>query len=139
MDSSPDTPSPRPVHHQNGTSPSARDNGSGSSNSVSNGTNRPVCNNRSTLKRPPPTRRATKKNPNVTRINKKVIKQQMAQLRDLQARLQRRLDKQARAHQREKDQLIDSCKRQLENLAKAQESQKRNLEKLHKQEQEGLT
>ena len=94
---------------------------------------------RSTLKRPPNTRRATKKGNDGKRpVNRKVIKQQMNQLRALQARLQKRIDKQEKGHQREKDQITDQYKRQLDQLAKNQDMQKKNLEKMHKQEQEGL-
>ena len=124
--------------HSNGT----HNGGNSHPNGSSILTNRPIApTGRSTMKRPPPTRRATKKSDDLRNraINKRVIKQQMAELRNLQTRLQKRLDKQSRIHQKEKDSLMEQLKRHMDNLAKTNETQKRNLEKLHKQEQEGLS
>lgn len=91
---------------------------------------------RSTLSRPT-TKRGNAPKERV--LNKKMVRQQMAELRGVQAKLQKRIVKQSKIHQREKEAMVENYKRLVEQSLKNQDAQKKNLEKLHKQEHDDLS
>jgi len=105
---------------------------------------------RSTLKRPPPTHRSTKKSNNNNvgkgvgpgnlreRANKRVVKQQMKILRELGAKAQKRLLKQSKIQQKERDALVEQYKRTMDGIVKNSESTRKGIEKQHKQDRDGL-
>lgn len=97
---------------------------------------------KSTMKRPQTTRktnRRTARQQNVRRaVNKRVVRQQMAQLRQLQAKMQKVVDKQARSHQREQDAVKADFAKQLEALKKVQDTHKKSVARQQKVEQDNL-
>jgi len=72
------------------------------------------------------------------RGNKRVIKQQMAYLRELNVKLHKRVQKQEKKQQQEKDAVVEAYKKQLDQLAKTSDSQKKALERQQKVDQDGL-
>ena len=107
---------------------------------------RPSSKAKATLKRPPPTNRSTKRSANNNkggaavreRANKRVIKQQMAVLRELGAKAQKRMAKQERIHSKERDQIVDQAKRANDQIIKNTETQRKNLEKNQKKERDAI-
>src|SRR3990167_879668 len=94
--------------------------------------------------RPPPTVKSTKRSKDFgggavrDRANKRIVKQQMAELRDLGAKSQKRIMKMDKDHQTEKDKLFDQYKKLTDQNNKSIDTQKKTLEKQHKQELDGL-
>lgn len=100
---------------------------------------------RSTMKRPPPTKRATSKAPNnqnykhiMNHANRRIIKVHMAALRNLQTKLQKKIDKQEKDHTKERDQMTQLFKKQYDTQTKTTEIDKKTLEKSQKTESENL-
>jgi len=99
---------------------------------------------RATMKRPPPTHKSTKKSGEGNaalraRANKQVIKAQMGVLRALGAKAQKRLMKQERMQNRERDGVVDQYKKQQDQMAKNAENTHRNMEKQFKADRDGLS
>ena len=93
--------------------------------------------------RPPPTVKSTKKSAAFgavkDKVQKRIIKQQMTELRALAEKSQKRVTKLEKDQQLEKEKCVDQFKRQMEQTNKNFEASKKVLDKQIKQDQDGLS
>ena len=114
------------------------------------GASLPSQKGRATMKRPAPTHKSTKRSNNNNvgkgpggqnlreRANKRVVKQQMKILRDIGAKAQKRLLKQSRIQQKEREDVTNQYKRNMDQIIKNAELNKKQMEKQHKMDRDGL-